>query len=393
MALKYIDQIDLKGKRVLIRVDFNVPMDDSGAITDDRRIRVVLPTLNYCLDHGAKVILASHLGRPKGKRDPKLSLLPVAKRLSRLLGKEVIFAPDCIGEEVERIVNLMKEEDVVLLENLRFHEGEENNDEAFGKKLAALCDIYINDAFATAHRVHASNVAITKFVKEKAAGFLMRNELEYFKKAMESPVRPFIAVIGGVKVSDKIKVLENLSEKVDKFIIGGFISLAFIKAMGYNVGNVNIEEEYVSVASEFIKKMKEKKIRFYLPVDYVIAQKLDPSAETKIVTFQEIPDGWIPFDIGPATTSLFSEALQNGKTIIWNGPMGAFEIDAFSRGTFAMVQFIANCHALTIVGGGDTDVAFQKVGQFANVSYISTGGGAFLELLQGKTLPAIKALE
>ncbi|OGQ53123.1 MAG: phosphoglycerate kinase [Deltaproteobacteria bacterium RIFCSPLOWO2_02_FULL_53_8] len=391
-GLKFIDELDLKGKRVLIRVDFNVPLDDKGNITDDTRIRGVLPTINYALDQKAMVILASHLGRPKGKRVGEMSLGPVAKRLGRLLDKDVTLTPDCVGDETKKIVADMKPGDVVLLENLRFHTEEEKNDGEFGKNLGALADVYINDAFATAHRAHASNVAITKHVKEYAAGFLMKKELTYFSMAMEKPVRPLIAIIGGKKVSDKVGVLAALCDRVDKLIIGGGMAMTFFKALGYEIGKSFAEDEALAAAKEVIAIAKEKKIKLYLPVDFVVADRYAAEAETKVVTYQEIPKEWMALDIGPATVTLFSEAIQNAKTIIWNGPMGVFELDAFARGTFAMVSAVANTYAMTIVGGGDTDVAVHRAGEYAKISYISTGGGAFLEILKGKELPGITAL-
>ena len=390
--INYIDEFDLKGKRVLIRADFNVPFDENGNITDDTRIRGVLPTINYALDEGAKVILASHMGRPKGKVVPAMSLVPVAKRLSRLLDKEVKMAPDSIGDEVATIINYMSQGEIVLLENLRFHAEEEKNDDAFGKQLASLCDVFINDAFATAHRSHASNVAITNYVKECGGGMLMRNEMSYFERSMENPMRPMVAVIGGAKVSGKIQVLENLLNSVDKLIIGGGMAFTFLKAWGYEIGKSIVEDEMCETASKVIEKAKEKGVKLYLPVDCVVADRFDPAAENKVTPIQEIPKEWMGLDIGPATTLLFAEALQNAKTIIWNGPMGVFEMDAFSRGTYAMVSSVANSHALTIVGGGDTDVAIHRAGEIAKISYVSTGGGAFLELLEGKILPAISAL-
>ncbi len=391
--LTYIDDLDIAKKRVLIRVDFNVPLDEKGNITDDTRIRSVLPTINYALDEGAKIILASHLGRPEGKRVPSLSLVPVAKRLSRLLEKEVKLAPDCIGPEVEKIVNEMKPGDIVLLENLRFHPEEEQNDDSFGEKLGRLADVYINDAFATAHRAHASNVAVTKYVDTVGAGFLMKKELTYFSRALENPVRPLVAIIGGKKISDKVGVLVSLCEKVDKLVIGGGMALTFFKALGYEIGTSFCEDQALDKANEVIKKARERKIKLFLPVDFVVADKFSPSAETKVVTYQEIPKDWMALDIGPATVTLFAEAIQNAKTIIWNGPMGVFEMDAFSRGTFAMVSNVANSYAMTIVGGGDTDVAVHRAGEYAKMSYISTGGGAFLDLLQGNDLPGIVALK
>ncbi len=388
----YIDEIDIKNKTLLIRVDFNVPLDQNGNITDDTRIRAVLPTINYCLDENTKIILMSHLGRPKGKKIPELSLLTVAKRLSRLLDKDVKFVGECVGELAENIVKSASLGDIILLENLRFYPEETNNDEEFGKKLASLCDIYVNDAFATAHRSHASNVAVTKFVNKCAAGFLIRKELNYFTRAIENPMKPFVAIVGGAKVSGKIEVLSNLADKVDKLIIGGAMSNTFLKALGNDIGSSLVEDEMLEYAKKTLKKISEKKIKLYLPVDVVVADKLAPNAETKVTTIQEIPKGWMALDIGPATVTLFTEAIQNAKTIVWNGPMGVFEMDAFSRGTFALVSSVANAYALTIVGGGDTDVALHRAGEFAKMSYVSTGGGAFLELLEGKKLPGIEAL-
>ncbi len=390
--LKYIDEIDIKGKRVLMRVDFNVPLDENKNITDDTRIRSVLPTINYALDENAMVILSSHLGRPKGKRVPEMSLAPVAKRLARLLEKEVVLAPDCVGEETGKIVANMKPGDVVLLENLRFRPEEEKNDDAFGRQLGELADVYIDDAFAVAHRAHASNVAITKHVKEYGAGFLMKKELTYFSMAMEKPVRPLVAIIGGKKVSDKVGILLSLCDRVDKLIIGGAMALTFFKSLGYEIGNSFCETEALENAREVIDKARQKHIKLFMPVDFVVADKFSPSAETKVVTYQEIPKDWMALDIGPATVTLFTEAIQNAKTIIWNGPMGVFEIDAFSRGTFAMVTSVASTYAMTIVGGGDTDVAIHRAGEYAKMSYISTGGGAFLEILKGNELPGIAAL-
>lgn len=391
--MKYIDQIDLKGKRVLVRVDFNVPTDESGNITDDTRVRAHLPTLSYVLDKGAKLIVGSHMGRPKGKRSEKLSLKPVSERLSELLGKKVQFIEECIGDQAENAVAAMKDGEVVLLENLRFHIGEEKNDPEFAAGLAKLCDVYVDDAFAVSHRAAASNVAITDFVKDCAAGFLLRDEIEYFKKAMENPVRPLVAIIGGAKVSDKIKVLENLIDKVDKLIVGGGMAFTFLKAQGYDVGKSLCETEMLDTARVIMEKARSKGVKFYLPLDAVIAEKVAVDAVTKICPVQEMPAEWIGLDIGPATATLFAEAIQDAKTIVWNGPMGVFELDPFSRGTFSLVTHVAESHALSIIGGGDTDTAVHKAGEASRMSYISTGGGAFLELLEGKTMPAVAALE
>jgi len=394
MAIRYIDEIeDLKGKKVFMRVDFNVPLDDNQNITEDTRIRAVLPSINYALDYNAKVILASHLGRPKGERKPKYSMAPAAKRLSRLLGKEVKLAPDCIGDEVRAMIDDMKPGDVLMLENVRFYPGEEKNDEDFAKALTNGCEIYINDAFAVSHRAHASVEAITRFFPTVAAGFLMKNEMNYFEKAMTKPIRPLVAILGGAKVSGKLEVLENLINKVDKIVIGGGMAFTFLKALGYNIGKSLVEEDLIETARKTYEAAREKGIKFYLPVDCVVADRFNPEAETKVTPIQEIPDEWMALDVGPATVTLFTEALQNAKTIIWNGPMGVFEMDAFSRGTFAMVSAVANSYALTIVGGGDTDSAVHRAGEYAKISYISTGGGAFLELLEGKKLPGIKVLE
>lgn len=386
-----IDDLRLKGKRVFIRADFNVPLDDNLRITDDSRIRSTLATINYAIDEGARVILASHLGRPKGKPDPRYSLAPVAKRLQRLLDKDVVFASDCIGSQVDNIVSKMKDGDVVLLENLRYHAEEEKNDEDFSKKLASLADFFINDAFGAAHRAHASTVGITKFLTS-AAGFLMKKEIEYLKGVVDNPIRPFVAILGGAKVSGKIGVLEHLENKVDKVIVGGGMAFTFIKAMGDEVGDSLVETEMIETAQRIRKQLKSAGIKFYLPVDCVIAQSLEPGAETKIVPTLEIPKGWRALDIGPATVKLFSEALENAKTILWNGPMGVFEVDAFSRGTYSIANAVADAYALTIVGGGDTDLAVHRAGVTNALSFISTGGGASLQLLEGKELPGIAAL-
>ncbi len=387
-----IMDLDIKGKRLFVRADFNVPLDEDLNITDDRRIRSTLPTINYAIDEGAKIILSSHLGRPKGKVEPKYSLAPVAKRLQRLLKKEVTFLPDCIGPEVEEAVREMREGDVVLLENLRFHSGEEKNDEEFSKSLSKIADYHINDAFGASHRAHASIVGITKFLTS-AAGFLLRKEIEYLQGVVSSPVRPFVALLGGAKVSGKIGVLGNLQDKVDKVIVGGGMAFTFLKAMGHPVGDSLVENEMLNLAKDIIEKMKTKGIKFYLPVDCVVSQTIEPGAETKIVPVQEIPNGWKALDIGPASVRLFAEALGNAKTILWNGPMGVFEIDAFSRGTFAIARAVSDAYALTIVGGGDTDLAVTRAGiSPESISFISTGGGASLQLLEGKDLPGIAAL-
>ncbi|MFZ5907509.1 MAG: phosphoglycerate kinase [Nitrospirota bacterium] len=386
-----IEDIDIRGKRVFIRADFNVPLDDNLMITDDSRIRSTLPTVNYAIDEGAKVILSSHLGRPRGKVDPKFSLAPVAKRLKRLLDKEVVFAPDCIGAQVERLIAKMKNGDVLLLENLRFHPGEEKNDDAFAQALAKLADVYVNDAFGTAHRSHASTVGMTKYLPA-AAGFLMKKEIEYLKGAIDNPVKPFVAILGGAKVSGKIGVLEHLVGNVDKVLVGGGMAFTFIKAMGYEIGDSLVEDAMLETAQRIRKTLKEYGVKFYLPVDCVIAQDIESGSVIKIVPTLEIPKGWKGLDIGPASVKLFSVALQDAKTILWNGPMGMFEKDAFSRGTFEIAHSVADAYALTIVGGGDTDLAVHRAGVSDAISFISTGGGASLQLLEGKELPGIAAL-
>jgi len=383
--------LNIKGKRLFIRVDFNVPLDENLNVTDDRRIRSTLPTINYAVDEGAKVILASHLGRPKDNTDKRYSLISIAKRLQRLIKKDVTFLPDCIGPGVENTINKMSGGDIVLLENLRFHIGEEKNDEGFSKSLARLADYYINDAFGASHRVHASIVGIPKYLPA-AAGFLLLKEIDYLKGAVDNPVRPFIAILGGAKVSGKIGVLGNLENKVNKVIIGGGMAYTFLKATGYEVGNSLVENDMIDFAHNIMKNLISRGIKFYLPVDCVIAQSIEQGAESKIVPIQEIPNGWRALDIGPASVKLFAEAIDNARTILWNGPMGVFELDAFSRGTFAIARVVADAYALTIVGGGDTDLAVSRAGVSENISFISTGGGAALQLLEGKELPGLAAL-
>lgn len=387
-----IEDVPIKGKRVFIRADFNIPLDEHLSILDDTRMRSTLPTINYAIDEGAKVILSSHLGRPGGRMDPKLSLAPVAKRLQRLLGKDVIFAPDCIGPQVEHLVSKMKPGDVMLLENLRFHQGESDNDEKFAQALARLGEVYINDAFGAAHRNHASVTGITKHIGICAAGFLMKKEIEYLEGAVANPTRPFVAILGGAKVSGKIGVIENLGLKVDKVIIGGGMAFTFLKAMGVEVGDSHVEDDMLDFANQVREKARARGVKFYLPVDCVVATSHKAGAETKIVPIQEIPLGWVALDIGPASVRLFTEALASAKTILWNGPMGVFEMDAYCRGTFTIAHAVANSYALTIVGGGDTALAVHRAGESENISFISTGGGAALQLLEGKELPGLAAL-
>ena len=393
MAFKSIDQLDISGKRIFLRVDFNVPIDKSGSITDDTRIRAVLPTLNYALSKNAKVILASHLGRPKGKPEPEFSLAPVARRLGELLKNEVKLAPDCIGPEAEKMAAAMKPGDVLLLENLRFHKEEEKNDPGFAQALAKLADVYVNDAFAVSHRAHASVEGVTKFFQDKAAGYLMRDELHYLGKVMEAPARPLVAVIGGAKVSGKLEVLQNLAPRVDRLIIGGGMAFTFLKSMGMEVGKSLVEEDLLKTAKEILEGANKKGVKVYLPVDCVVADKMDAAAQTKVVPRDKIPAGWMGLDIGPETLARFGEALGDAKTILWNGPMGVFEMEPFSKGTMGMVRQIVNSGAMSVVGGGDTDTAVHKSGLADKISYISTAGGAFLELLEGKKLPGVEALK
>jgi phosphoglycerate kinase len=391
MAIRTVDQIELKGKRVFIRVDFNVPQDEKNNITDDTRILLSLPTVRFVSEAGGKVILASHLGRPKGKRDPKFSLAPVAKRLSELLGKKVTLATDCIGEEVQKQVEGLREGEVVLLENLRFHPEEEKNEEAFSKALASLCDIYVNDAFGAAHRAHASTEGMTRFVKAVAAGFLMMKEVESLEKALVNPQKPYVAILGGAKVSDKIGVIQNLLGKVTTLLIGGGMAYTFLRAEGFQVGKSLVEEDQIGLSLSLLERARGK-ITFLLPSDHVAAERMDIQAKREVVKNDKIPSGWVCLDIGPETVKTFSREIQSAKTIVWNGPMGVFELEPFSQGTFAIAKAIAHSSAFSIVGGGDTVAAVNRAGVGDRISHISTGGGASLEFLEGKKLPGIEAL-
>jgi phosphoglycerate kinase len=390
--MKTIDQVAMKGKRVLVRVDFNVPMDKAGNVTDDTRVRAVLPTIRHAMEAGAKVIVCSHLGRPKGKRAMEYSLKPVVGVLAGLLQREVGFLDDCIGDTVEKAVGALKEGDVVLLENLRFHPGEDANDPVFARQLARLCDVYIDDAFAVAHRAAASNTAIAQFAAVCAAGFLMKNEIDYFNRAMGDPQRPLVAVIGGAKVSDKIGVLEKIIEKVDSLLVGGGMAFTFLKAAGYGVGKSLCETEMLDTARTITAKARERKVKLLLPVDCVVAKSPTADAETGICAIDRIPADAMGLDIGPDTIRAFAEVIRSARTIVWNGPLGMFELAPFSNGTFSLIRAAADSGALTIVGGGDTDTAVHQAGQSDRISYISTGGGAFLELLEGKILPGVAAL-
>ena len=391
MAIRTVNEIELKGKRVFNRVDFNVPQNEKGEVTDDTRIVQSLPTIRSVMEAGGKTILASHLGRPKGKRDPKFSLAPVAERLSKLLGKRVALAIDCIGEEVQKQIAGMKEGGVLLLENLRFHPEEEKNDETFSKALASLCDVYVNDAFGTAHRAHASTEGMTRYVKTVAAGFLMMKEIESLEKALASPQKPYVAILGGAKVSDKIGVIENLLDKVTTVLVGGGMAYTFLRAKGFDVGKSLVEEDQISFSLGLLERGKGK-VKFLLPSDHIAAERMDAQAKKQIVKNEKIPPDWVCLDIGPETVKLFSEEIMSAKTIVWNGPMGVFEMEPFSQGTFAIAQAVAKSSAFSIVGGGDSVAAVNKAGVADKISHISTGGGASLEFLEGKKLPGIEAL-
>ena len=384
-----------EGSRVFLRCDFNVPLDEFGNITDDRRIRMALPTIKYLLDNECKIVIASHLGRPKGEFNEKYSLKPVAKRLSHLLKQDVIMANDIIGEDAKNKASNLKNGEILLLENVRFDDRETKNDENFAKELSEYGEFYINDAFGVSHRAHSSVEAITRFYdnEHKAAGFLLLKEINFFYKLLKNPVRPFVAVVGGSKVSGKLQALINLLPKVDKMIIGGGMAFTFLKALGYNVGNSLVEDELIDEALKIMAEANRLGVKFYLPVDVVIADRFAEDAMVKYVTAQEIPDGWMGLDIGPASVRLFGEVLWDAQTILWNGPMGVYEMDKFSRGTFKISHEISRSHGIKIIGGGDTADAVARAGDDEEMSFISTGGGASLELLEGKKLPAIAALE
>jgi len=392
MAKKTVKNIDVKGKRVFVRVDFNVPLDENLKITDDLRIVESLPTIKYLMGQNAKIILASHLGRPKGEKNPKMSLKPVAGRLSELLNEPVKFAPDCIGPEVTKMCEELKPGEVILLENLRFYKEEEKNDEGFCKKLAELAEIYVNDAFGTAHRAHSSTQGITKFIKTCVAGFLIEKELKYLGEALEKPDRPLLAILGGAKVSTKIGVIENLLNKVDILLIGGGMTFTFLKAQDLEIGKSLLEEETVPEAKKLLEKFKTAKAKVLLSVDSLIADKFEEGANTKVVSVDNIPAGWQGVDIGPETLELFESEIKKARTIIWNGPVGVFEIDKFASGTKKIAELLANSSAITIIGGGDTAAAVSNFGFGDKMTHISTGGGASLEFLEGIVLPGIDAL-
>ncbi len=389
---KSVDDINVKGLKVLVRCDFNVPLQD-GKITDENRLVAALPTIKKLIADGGKVILCSHLGKPKGEAKAELSLAPVAVRLSKLLGQEVKFAadPEVVGPNAKAAVDAMKDGDVILLENTRYRAEETKNGETFSRELASLCDVFVDDAFGTAHRAHCSNVGVTKYVDTAVVGYLMQKEIDFLGNAVNNPERPFIAILGGAKVSSKISVIENLLDKVDTLIIGGGMSYTFSKAQGGSVGNSLLEEEYCEYALNMIKKAEEKGVKLLLPVDTVIADAFSNDANRKVVEANAIPDGWMGLDIGPKTAELYAEAVKEAKTVVWNGPMGAFEMPNFADGTKKMAKALADTDAVTIIGGGDSAAAVNQLGYGDKMTHISTGGGASLEFLEGKELPGVAA--
>ncbi len=394
MELLNIKDLDLADKKVFIRCDFNVPLDEFGNISDDRRIRSALATINYCLDQDCAVILASHMGRPKGEVVSKYSLEPVRLRLQQLLKRNVTLAKDVVGEDATAKAAALSRHEVLLLENLRFEKGETKNDEGFAKKLADMAEFYINDAFGVSHRAHASVEAITHFFDDehKAAGFLLQKEIRFFGALIKKPVRPFAAIVGGSKVSGKLEALINLLPRVDKIIIGGGMAFTFLKQMGYDVGNSLVEDDLLEEAQHIMDEARKRNVKFYLPVDVVAAQTFSADAVSKVVSSQEIPQGWMGLDIGPATVRLYREVLNDVQTVLWNGPMGVYEMERFARGSNKIAHFVADSYATTVVGGGDTADLVQRVGVDEEMTFISTGGGASLELIEGKVLPGVKPL-
>ncbi|MEA5058581.1 MAG: phosphoglycerate kinase [Candidatus Pelethousia sp.] len=392
MVKMTIEDVNVAGKRVLVRVDYNVPLTPEGAVADDKRIVASLPTVKYLLEHGAKLILCSHLGRPKGEPKPAFSLKPVAQRLAELLpGVRIDFAVDCIGREPQEKAKALKEGEILLLENLRFHKEEEKNDPAFAKELASLAELYVSDAFGTVHRAHASTVGVAAYLPA-VAGFLIGKELAVMGEALDNPVRPFTAILGGAKVADKIAVIENLLQKCDSLIIGGGMAFTFLAAEGYGVGNSLLDKDSLGLAKDIMTKAKSRGVKFLLPVDVEIAKAFEAEAEHKTVQANKIPEGWMGMDIGPESAKLFAQEVINAKTVIWNGPMGVFEFPAFAKGTAAVAEACANCRGTTIIGGGDSASAVKKLGYASQMTHISTGGGASLEFLEGKVLPGVAAL-
>lgn len=387
-----IDEVSVLGKRVFVRVDFNVPMDDKQSITDDTRIRAALPTITHLVEGGAKVILASHLGRPKGKVNPKFSLAPIARRLGELLNKEVIMAQNCIGAELKTQIDKLANGQIILLENVRFYEEEEKNTPEFAKQMADLAEIFVNDAFGTAHRAHASTEGIAKYIPAYA-GFLMKKEVDIMGKALANPTRPFVAIIGGAKVSDKIEVIENLLNKVDILIIGGGMANTFLKAQDIQIGKSLVETEKVELAKELLRKAEKSGVKLMLPSDVVVAKEFSANASSRVIKVTEIEADDLALDIGPESAEQFAQAVISAQTVIWNGPMGVFEIDAFAKGTERIAKAMAECQGTTIVGGGDSVAAVEKIGVVASLTHISTGGGASLEFLEGKILPGVAALQ
>ena len=392
MAKLSIRDLDLKGKRVFMRVDFNVPLNDVGTIGDDTRIRASLPTVQYAIERGARVILASHLGRPKGKPNPKMSLRPVATRLAELLGKPVAFAADCIGPEAEKAVSALQNGDVLLLENLRFHPEEEKNDTEFARWLGVLAQVYVDDAFGSAHRAHASTEGITHFLSPCVAGLLMERELQYLSKATEHPVRPYVAIVGGAKVSEKIEFLQNLAKLADSVLIGGAMAYTFLKAQGVEVGRSKVEDDKLDLAKQLLKSAHVRNIKFMLPTDHVVSDRIDAASSATVVNTQNIPADKLGVDIGPLTRAAYAKEIARAKTIVWNGPMGVFEIDQFAEGTLEIARAVAGSNAVSIVGGGDSVAAVTKMGLADKICHISTGGGASLEFLSGMKLPGVEAL-
>jgi phosphoglycerate kinase len=393
MAVKSIRDLDIKGRRVFFRFDFNVPLDESGIIKDDTRIRRALPTLRYAVEQGARCIVSSHLGRPKGERRPEMSLRPIAARLGDLLQQEVAFAEDCVGDQVKKAVDELKPGEVLLLENLRFHAEETKNDPAFAAELASLADVYVNDAFGTAHRSHASTVGVAELVAQKAAGLLLKEELDSLSKALANPEKPVVAIFGGAKVSDKLEVLKNIVGRMNAVLIAGGMANTFLKAQGVTMGKSRIEEDMIDTAKAILNSAEEKGCRIHLPVDVVMAAEIEQGVNTEIAKVDGVPDDKMALDIGPETVAEFEGVIGNAGTIVWNGPMGVFELDEFKNGTMEIARAVAHARAFSVVGGGDSVRAVHQAGVSSEISYISTGGGAFMEFMEGKTLPGVAALD